>query len=200
VPETPSPEHPAGQSGVSPGSRELRADARRNRAKVLAVAAEVFATEGLSVPVHEIARRAGVGTGTVSRHFPAKEDLFAAILLTRMAELTAHADRLASATDPGDAFFTFFALVVHEGATHRGLAEALAGAGYDVEAAGDQAGYDVAGRLRGLLAAAQQAGAVRPDVSYLDVKALMAGCLAREAADAAGLDPVIAVICRGLRA
>jgi AcrR family transcriptional regulator len=166
---------------------------------VLAVAAEVFATEGLSVPVHEIARRAGVGTGTVSRHFPAKEDLFAAILVSRMAELTAQADQLAATAGPGDAFFTFFALVVREGATHRGLAEALAGAGYDVEAAGGRAGYDVSGRLRDLLRAAQQAGAVRPDVSYLDVKALMAGCLARETADAAGLDPLITVICQGLR-
>ena len=62
----------------------LWADARRNRARVLAVAAEVFAAEGLSVPMHEIDRRAGVGTGTVSRHFRAKEDLFAAILLERM--------------------------------------------------------------------------------------------------------------------
>jgi AcrR family transcriptional regulator len=166
---------------------------------VLAVAAEVFATEGLSVPVHEIARRAGVGTGTVSRHFPAKEDLFAAILVSRMAELTADADRLAQAAGPGDAFFTFFALVVHEGAAHRGLAEALAGAGYDVEAAGDRAGYDVSGRLRDMLLAAQQAGTVRPDVSYPDVKALMAGCLARETPDPAALDPIIAVITRGLR-
>ena len=190
--DTPAPETPAG--------RGLRADARRNRARVLAVAAEVFAAEGLSVPVHEIARRAGVGTGTVSRHFPAKEDLFAAILVSRMAELTAEADRLAGAAEPGDAFFTFFALVVREGAVHRGLAEALAGAGYDLEAAADRAGYDLSGRLRDMLVAAQHAGAVRPDVSYPDVKALMAGCLARETADAAGLDPLIAVICRGLRA
>lgn len=191
MPETGPAEGPAG--------RGLRADARRNRAKVLAVAAEVFATEGLSVPVHEIARRAGVGTGTVSRHFPAKEDLFAAILISRMAELAARADGLAATADPGDAFFAFFALVVREGAAHRGLAEALAGAGYDVEAAGERAGYDLAGRLRDMLVAAQQAGAVRPDVSYPDVKALMAGCLAREAADPAGLDPLIAVICQGLR-
>ena len=50
-----------------------------------------------------------------------------------------------------------------------------------------------------MLVAAQQAGAVRPDVSYPDAKALMAGCLARETADPAGLDPLIAVICQGLR-
>jgi len=71
----------------------LRADARRNRARVMEVAAEIFTTEGLSVPVHEIARRAGVGTGTVSRHFPTKEHLFAAILRDRMAVLTARPRR-----------------------------------------------------------------------------------------------------------
>ncbi|MCW2908415.1 MAG: TetR/AcrR family transcriptional regulator [Actinomycetia bacterium] len=179
--------------------RQLRADARRNRARVLAVAAGVFAAEGLSVPVHEIARRAGVGTGTVSRHFPTKEDLFAAILLERMEYLTQQADELAATRPAGDAFFGFFALVAGEGVANRGLAEALAGAGYDLEGAGVQAGFDVPGRLRALLERAQQAGDVRRDVGYLDVKALLAACLARDAADAAALHPVITVICEGLR-
>lgn len=183
----------------APGGRPLRADARRNRARVLAVATEVFAAEGLSVPVHEIARRAGVGTGTVSRHFPTKEDLFAAILLERMQYLTQQADDLAATRGAGEAFFAFFALVAGEGVANRGLAEALAGSGYDVDAAGARAGFDVSGRLRAMLARAQQAGDVRPDVGYLDVKALLAGCLARDAAHAAALDPVITVICQGLR-
>ncbi|GAA4564609.1 TetR/AcrR family transcriptional regulator [Planotetraspora kaengkrachanensis] len=187
--------------GQKPG-RALRADARRNRARVLQVAAEVFATEGLSVPVHEIARRAGVGTGTVSRHFPTKEELFAAILLDRMEHLTGQADALAEGHDAGTAFFTFFATLVHEGAQHRGLAEALAGAGYDVETAAGEAGYDVRGRLRTMLARAQEAGAVRADITYPDVKALMAGCLSREADDTHGeaLGRLVAVVCEGLRA
>ena len=57
--------------------RPLRADARRNRERVLDVAREVFAAEGIAVPIDEIARRAGVGIGTVYRHFPSKADLFA---------------------------------------------------------------------------------------------------------------------------
>ena len=85
-----------GAGGRQPG-KALRADAQRNRARVLEVAAEIFAAEGLSVPVHEIARRAGVGTGTVSRHFPTKEELFAAVLLDRMRQLTGQADALAGA-------------------------------------------------------------------------------------------------------
>jgi AcrR family transcriptional regulator len=181
--------------------RALRADARRNRARVLEVAAEVFATDGLSVPVHEIARRAGVGTGTVSRHFPTKQELFAAILLSRMEELTGQADALAEGEDPGTAFSTFFAILVHEGAANRGLAEALAGAGYDLEGAAARAGYDLPGRLRDLLARAQQAGAVRADLDYADVKALLEGCLARDRSntDPAALDRIIAVVGEGLR-
>jgi AcrR family transcriptional regulator len=177
----------------------LRADARRNRARVLEVAAQVFAAEGLSVPVHEIARRAGVGTGTVSRHFPAKEDLYEAILLSRMEQLAAAADAMTAGHDPGPAFFTFFTTLVREGAANRGLAEALAGAGYDLEGAGVAAGYDMPSRLRELLARAQEAGAVRPDIDYADVKALLAGCLARDGGDGAALDRVIAVVCDGLR-
>jgi AcrR family transcriptional regulator len=169
---------------------------------VLEVAGEVFAAEGLAVSVHEIARRAGVGTGTVSRHFPTKEALFAAILLERMERLTEEADALATAAEPSEAFFRFFGALVHAGAANRGLAEALAGAGYDLDAAGAEAGYDVSGRLRALLTRAQAAGAVRPDIRYADLKALMVGCQAHPAGntDAAALDRIIAVVCDGLRA
>jgi AcrR family transcriptional regulator len=173
-----------------------RADAVRNRAKVLEVAAEVFATEGLGVPVHEIARRAGVGTGTVSRHFPTKEDLFTAILLDRMAELTRHADALATEHDPATAFFAFFTDVVREGRRHLGLAQALAGNGYDVDVIGAAAGYDVSGRLRDMLVAAQRAGTIRADVTYGDVKALMNGCLA--GGPDTNLDTLVAVLRAGL--
>jgi AcrR family transcriptional regulator len=187
--------------GGAPPGRALRADARRNRARVLQVAAEVFASEGLSVPVHEIARRAGVGTGTVSRHFPTKEELFAAVLLDRMKWLAGQADTLAGTHDAATAFFTFFGTLVREGAAHRGLAEALAGAGYDVETAAVDAGCDVSGRLRAMLGRAQQAGAVRADITYPDIKALMAGCLSRDVDDAYGtaLSRLITVVSEGLR-
>ncbi|GGO18845.1 TetR/AcrR family transcriptional regulator [Microbispora bryophytorum] len=153
---------------------------------MLRAAAEMFATEGLSVPVHEIARRAGVGTGTgtVSRRFPSKEALFAAVLLDRMALLTTRADALMATEDPGTAFFTFFAALAHEGADHRGLAESLAGVGFDIESAAIDAGSDVSGRLHAMLKATRRAGAVRGGITFADVKALMSGCLAREVAQA----------------
>jgi AcrR family transcriptional regulator len=191
----------AGRPGDGGSGRPLRADARRNRQRVLDVAFAVFAAEGLAVPVHEIARRAGVGTGTVSRHFPTKEALFQAVFIDRVERLDGRARALAAAADPGAAFMEFFALLVAEGAANRGLAEALAGAGFDLEAAASGADHDIMGALRGLLARAQRAGAVRDDVQIADVKALLAGCLARErdAADAAGRDRVIAIVSQGLR-
>jgi AcrR family transcriptional regulator len=179
---------------------KLRADARRNRARILAVAVDAFATEGLSVPVQEIARRAGVGTGTVSRHFPTKEALFEAILLSRAGQLTEEATRLLDAADPGAAFFGFFARLIAEGAANLGLAEALTGAGYDLDEATRRDGVDPMSALARLLARAQQAGAVRPDVDAADVKALIGGCLARAAAapDQATLDRMVDIARQGL--
>src|SRR5690349_20170311 len=102
-----------------PRAKGLRSDARRNRARVLEVAAEAFATEGLGVPVHEIARRAGVGTGTVSRHFPTKESLFVAILEQRMEQLTAEADLLLAEEPPESAFERYLHALLREAAANR---------------------------------------------------------------------------------
>jgi AcrR family transcriptional regulator len=191
----------AASRDAGPG-RPLRADARRNRQRVLEVAFAIFAAEGLAVPVHEIARRAGVGTGTVSRHFPTKEALFQAVFLDRVERLAERARSLAAAADPGASFVEFFSLLVAEGAANRGLAEALAGAGFDLKAAASDAEHDIMGALRDLLVRAQRAGTIRDDIEMDDVKALLEGCLAREraAADAAARDRMIAIISRGLRA
>ena len=181
--------------------RPMRADARRNRERILEVAFEAFAREGLSVPVQEIARRAGVGTGTVSRHFPTKESLFEAVMLNRAAVLAEQAARLARSGDPGAAFFEYFALLIAEGAANLGVAEALMGAGYDLDAAVLGEGFDLKGSLSELLVRAQRAGAVRPDVNHDDVKALMTSCLSRTPtqADPAARDRMIAIATQGLR-
>jgi AcrR family transcriptional regulator len=189
------------ETRMSEGGRPLRADARRNRARILEVAVEAFAADGLSVPVQEIARRAGVGTGTVSRHFPTKEALFEAILLGRAGQLVDEATRLARSDDPGAAFFEFFTLVIAEGTANLGMAEALAGAGFDLETSTKRGGADVLGALNDLLVRAQQAGAVRADVDAMDVKALISGCLARapRTTDFAARDRMISIARQGLR-
>ena len=137
--------------------RPQRADAARNRARVLEVAYDTFAAEGLAVPIDEIARRAGVGAGTVYRHFPTKEDLFRAVVKDRIQRIVNDGRALVAGDDPGQALFTFLrSMVLEWGATDRGLADALAGLGIDVatampEAEGNSrgAGRVAAGRAEG---------------------------------------------------
>jgi AcrR family transcriptional regulator len=157
----------------------MRADAARNRARVLQVAYETFAAEGLSVPIDEIARRAGVGAGTVYRHFPTKESLLQAIVADRVRRMVDDARALA-AEDPGQALLTFLTLMVEEGARDQGLVDALAGIGFDIAQAAPEAEQRFMDALGDLLARAQQAGTVRPDVDARDVKALLVGCQAMQ--------------------
>jgi AcrR family transcriptional regulator len=161
-------------------TRKLRSDAARNRARVLDVAYEAFAADGLAVPIDEIARRAGVGAGTVYRHFPTKESLFQAIIANRIEQLVDHAEALTSQRDPGDALFAFLARLVEEGATDQGLVEALAGAGFDLARAAPDAEQRFMTTLGDLLDRARQAGAVRTDVDLHDLKTLLVGCQAMQ--------------------
>lgn len=158
-----------------------RADARRNRARILAAAEAVFPASGVSTPVEEVARRAGVGIGTVYRHFPTKEALFEAILVRRIERLTGEAGALSSTTDAGAAFFELFTRIVEDAAGRKAFADALSRAGVDVKAATSAAGQELLGVLGALLARAQQAGTVRRDVDLDQVVALLVGaCLAAE--------------------
>ena len=184
-------------------ARPLRADARRNRERVLAAASAAFAADGLSVPLDEIARRAGVGPGTLYRHFPAKEALWEAVLLDRLERLAAGAEALRGDPDPGAALLGFIDRLVTEAAPKRDLSDALASAGADVGAA--VAG--TAARLReavgGLLAAAQRSGAIRGDIGVAELMALLSGLLfALRSRPGAQPDPglAVAVLRDGLRA
>jgi AcrR family transcriptional regulator len=151
----------------------LRADARRNRARVLAAAQEAFAAEGLAVPLDEIARRAGVGAGTVYRHFPTKEALFEAIVLDRMRHMIELARARADAPDPGPAFFDVLTDIVEQNSMKRDLVDALAGAGLDLTGPLSMARDEIRDTLGVLLRRAQAAGAVRPDVETTDLVTLL---------------------------
>jgi AcrR family transcriptional regulator len=175
--------------------RPLRADARRNRDKVLRAARDAFAASGYGVPLDEIAALAGVGPGTVYRHFPTKEALFEAVVTARIADLIADARARADAADPGDAFFGFLARAGLEAAAKRDLPDAIAIPGPSRDA--------LYAALEVLLRRAQQAGAVRADIGVPDVivlfKAIIAG-IRDSAADSAVHERVFAVISDGLRA
>jgi AcrR family transcriptional regulator len=186
---------------VTQTDRPLRADAVRNRARVLEVAYETFAAEGLSVPIDEIARRAGVGAGTVYRHFPTKEDLFRAVVEDRLRSIVEQARSLLDREDAGDALFTFLrSMVLQWGATDRGLAEALAGFEIDIKTALPDAEDEFLGVLGALLRAGQKAGTVRRDIDVRDVKVILVGCQAMQAYRPEAAERLTEVVLDGLRA
>jgi AcrR family transcriptional regulator len=179
--------------------RPLRADAARNRARVLEVAYDTFAAEGLSVPIDEIARRAGVGAGTVYRHFPTKEDLYRAVVEDRITRIVNEGRERLDADDPGALFAFLRSVVLQWGAADRGLADALAGIGIDIKTAMPEAEEAFLGILADLLASAQAAGVARRDVDVPDVKAILSGCLAMQAASSEAADRITEVVLDGLR-
>ena len=182
-------------------ARRLRADATRNRARVLDVAYETFAAEGLSVPIDEIARRAGVGAGTVYRHFPTKEALFAAVIVDRMQHLVDGGYALLKSEGPGEALFSYLrSIVLQWGATDRGLVDALAGLGIDIPSVAPDAEDAFLAVLADLLRAAQDAGTARQDIGVREVKSILVGCQAMEAYNSALADRVTDVVVDGLRA
>jgi AcrR family transcriptional regulator len=149
--------------------KPLRADALRNREKVLRAARDAFAASGYGVPLDEIAARAGVGPGTVYRHFPSKEELFEAVAAARVRDLIDDARRRSGDADPGRAFFDFLGRIRQEAVAKRDMPEAIAIAGplHD----------DMQAALDVLLRRAQQAGAVRPEITTPDIIALLKGLL-----------------------
>jgi AcrR family transcriptional regulator len=182
-------------------ARPLRADAARNRARVLEVAYDTFAAEGLSVPIDEIARRAGVGAGTVYRHFPTKEDLFRAVVEDRMRRIVDDARALLHSGDPGEALFVFLrSMVLQWGAADRGLVDALAGFGINVKSAAPDAEEAFLAVLGDLLRAAQKAGTARSDVGVPEVKAILVGCQAMQNYNGELAERVTEVVVDGLRA
>jgi AcrR family transcriptional regulator len=183
------------------GTTGLRADARRNRARVLQAAQEAFAAEGLSVPLDEIARRAGVGAGTVYRHFPTKEALFEAIVLGRFRTMIDRVRDELDAPDAGAAFFGVLTEFVTQGTMKKDLIDALAGAGIDMSTALAEARDQVRDAIGELLARAQAAGAARHDVDANDVITLLGTIfLAAQRQGNNTVPPgILAVIMDGLR-
>jgi AcrR family transcriptional regulator len=181
-------------------ARPLRADAQRNRARILEAAENVFAVEGIDVPVDLIAEKAGVGVGTLYRHFPTKEKLCEAVLLDRLLALTVDAEALADADDPKAAFFGFLTHFVEEGAAKRDLIVAVMGAGMEHDEFSEAVKQDLNDAIGLLLQRAQAVGAVRPDVRPDAVLALLgATCQATvHSATSPALD-LLTIVCDGLR-
>lgn len=181
-------------------SPPMRADARRNRALILAAAEAAFAEEGIGVPVDEIARRAGVGAGTLYRNFPTKEDLFQAVIGHHMDALAEHARALADSDEPGRALFEFLGRLVTEAGAKRNMVDALTGAGVDIKESMAPHKAEVERAAQVLLEQAQGAGAVRADVTLDDIIGLVMGACAFSGPQTESSQArMVSVVCDGLR-
>jgi AcrR family transcriptional regulator len=154
--------------------RPLRADAERNRRRLIDAATAMFCERGLEVGVGEIADKAGVGRGTLFRNFPSKEHLIAGIVVERIHQMVARGQAQLDAEDPGEALFGLLDESVGLQQTDRALFDALD----DTWLANDEihaAHTEMMGVLDALVARAQAAGVVREDVSAVDVMMMVKG-------------------------
>jgi AcrR family transcriptional regulator len=151
--------------------RPLRRDAERNRQRILEVARDAFAEDGLSVTLDEIARRAGVGVGTIYRRFPDKEQLIDALFEDRMQEFAAEAETAMQADDPWIALVTFLERATEQHACDRGFKEVALSGSHGLERVA-RARALMFPLVSTLVARAQADGSLRADVDPTDIPLL----------------------------
>jgi AcrR family transcriptional regulator len=179
-------------------TRPKRADARRNYEKVLAAAREAFAEGGESTALEEIARRAGVGIGTLYRHFPNRQALLEALYVDEVEEVCRSAAQLEGA-DPWEALNSWFERFIAYLATKRALAHELLNY-LDQDASlfrVCRTSLFEAGEP--LLKRAQEAGVVRPDVNIADVMQMVIGIGKIPAGEPGQVEHIIRIALDGLR-
>jgi AcrR family transcriptional regulator len=159
-------------SGTTGAGRPLRADAQRNRARILDAAEQVFAEHGVSASTEEVAVRAGVAIGTVFRHFPTKNDLLGAIMKSLLERLVDEVDTLGRTGEPGTALFTFFSRTIEQAATKKAVVDLITQTGVDIRIPEVTQVFGQA--VDGLLRQAQAAGTVDDQVRLPEVMALLA--------------------------
>jgi AcrR family transcriptional regulator len=163
-------EEPAA-TGAAPEHR-LRADAARNRQRVLDAAAEVFAERGLQATLDDVARRAGVGVGTVYRRFADKESLVDALFADRVADIVRLADEALTGQDPWGDLVGFVEQALQRQVQDLGLKAVLLQSQFGHHRVA-QARDRIAPVVAKLIERAQAAGALRPDIVANDVPMLM---------------------------
>lgn len=178
--------------------RHLRADARRNRERVLSAAAELFAEEGCKVQIEQVAHRAGVGVGTVCRNFPTKTDLVDAVVTQGCELLLADAQDALAEPEPGPALRHFFVRMAQFQATHRAVAEELSAPIPAGAVTVKQALHDAVAQL---MERARAAGAIRDDIGAGDVTMLLTAIshATAQAGDPKLRERYISIVLDGLR-
>ncbi|MEV7853582.1 helix-turn-helix domain-containing protein [Streptomyces sp. NPDC088183] len=149
--------------------RPMRADARRNYDRLLAEARTAFAEHGTDASLEDVARRAGVGIGTLYRHFPNRHALMNAVFQEALASLITRSRELAAAEHPCRALVEWLGAIITHAGEYRGLAQALMSTSRDETSALAQCNVPLREAGAVLLVRAQANGAVRPDVSIDDL-------------------------------
>ncbi|KKD05072.1 TetR family transcriptional regulator [Streptomyces sp. WM6386] len=147
----------------------MRADARRNYDRLLAEARAAFAAHGAEASLEDVARRAGVGIGTLYRHFPNRNALLSAVFEDAVNDLLARASELRRSPEPCAALVTWLREMITQASEYRGLARALMSVGHDDTSALARCSDPIREAGGALLARAQDAGAVRQDVAIGDL-------------------------------
>lgn len=153
----------------TPPARPMRADARRNHDRLLGEARTSFARHGTDASLEDIARSAGVGIGTLYRHFPNRHALMNAVFQDALASLIARSRELAEAEHPCTALVEWLRAIITHAGEYRGLAQALMCASGDETSALAQCNVPLRRAGARLLTRAQSSGAVRADVSIDDL-------------------------------
>ncbi|MDT3400790.1 helix-turn-helix domain-containing protein [Streptomyces sp. B1866] len=189
---------------AQPPHRPMRADARRNYERLLAQARTAFTQHGTDASLEDIARRAGVGIGTLYRHFPNRTALMGAVFQEQVSALLAYSRELAEAPEPCHALIDWLRAIIDHASTYRGLAQALMAASADQSSTlSRNCGQPMEEAGGKLLARAQETGSVRPSVDIGDLMRLtnaiaMAGEQAPDDPDLA--ERLLALTFSGLKA
>lgn len=181
--------------------KRLRADAARNRAKVLEAARAAFAEHGTDAQIEDIARRAGVGIGTVYRHFPTKQALAEALMVERFDFIVANARELANAPDPWQAIacsFELCATTQERDKAYAAVLASVAGAA-PVGPPGDHQKAELTAITERLLERARAAGVVREDLTAADMPPLYCGLASVVQAGVADWRRYLELLLDGLR-
>lgn len=168
-------------------ARPMRTDARRNYDRLLSEAADAFAAYGTGASLEEIARRAGVGIGTLYRHFPTREALLDAVFRGHFDELCAEAEELSRTRPPMDALTAWLRAFTARLTRYRGVADELAGPLQRQDSAAYASCHAMRDASVGLITRAQHSGDVRPGIAPGDVLSLAAGVA--WVAERTGADP-----------
>jgi AcrR family transcriptional regulator len=178
---TVEPERPPARTGAeheteaAPSSRKLRADGQRNRARLTEVAKLAFADLGADVSLDEIARRAGVGIGTLYRHFPTRDAIIEAVYRREVEQLAGAAARLLGSLPPGEALHEWMRLFVDYIATKKVMASALGAIMVSAPDLYASSAGQITNAMVLLVDLASASGDIRPDVDPNDLLRALVG-------------------------